>query len=349
MKRRMKVCCGLMLAVALCIIELDTVYAQQNKSEIVSVYPILPGTEEWTNLGTVQNKKEACRISDVTLKKMTDEELIQATLDYPFLVDIFIYSDYSIGVQSVCKDCDALKELLSRDTAKASLVIFLKKRAKASLESITADEEFENEAIMAIMAYNDEIRTILDDDESELINNNSNMTRLVKDQVNGTRMAYIYTPNGSQVAYVNHTCSHNTLDFHEKEDEKIETTYGVTAITTGSCCYNCHSYAWYSTSTSNSFWIPDPMIYMTSGSYSLVMSGMNSNSLSAQSGDRVFYGTAAGVVTSHSARLVSSPSVYALGSRMARSKWGIYGVFEHAISNVPSAYLDAQSNVSVWR
>lgn len=91
------------------------------------------------------------------------------------------------------------------------------------------------------------------------------------------------------------------------------------------------------------------MIYMTDGSYSLVMSGMNSNSLSAQSGDRVFYGTAAGVVTSHSARLVSSPSVYALGSRMARSKWGIYGVFEHAISNVPSAYLDAQSNVSVWR
>ncbi len=348
MKRKMKVCCSLMLSVALCMVGFDTVYAQQSKNEIASVYPIQPGTEEWKELGTVQNKKDACRISDKILKKMTDEELIRATLDYPFLVDVFIYSDFSVGVQSVCNDCDALKELLSRDTAKDSLVHFMEKRAKVSPESLTADEEFENEAIMTIMAYNDEIRTILEDEESELINKNSNMTRLVKDEKNGARLAYIYTPNGSQVAYENYTCSHINEDFHENEDEEIEDAYGVTVITTGSCCYNCHSYAWYSTSI-NSFWIPNPMIYMTDGSYSLVMSGMNANSLSAQSGDRVFYGTAAGVFYSHSARLVSSPSVYALGSRMARSKWGIYGVFEHAVSNVPSEYLDAQNNVSVWR
>ena len=349
MKRKMKLFCGVMLAGVLCTVGLNTVHAQQNRSENVNVYPIQPGTEEWIKLGTEQNKKEACRIPDTTLKKMTDAELIQATLDYPFLVEVFLCCDYSIGVRSVCSDCDALKELLSRDTAKASLVSFMEKRAEMELKSITSDEEFENEAIMAIMAFNDKIRTSLDDEEAEFINNNSNMTRVAKGEKNGTRMAYVYTPNGSQVGYVNYTCNHNTSDFHEKEDKKIADAYSVTLISPGSCRYNCHSYAWYSTSNSNSFWIPNPMIYMTDGSYSLIMSGMNSNSLSAQNGDRVFYGTAAAIEDSHSARLVSTPTVYALGSRLARSKWGSNGVFEHAVSNVPSIYLDAERNVSVWR
>ncbi|NCE63148.1 hypothetical protein D1159_00785 [Pseudoflavonifractor sp. 524-17] len=32
--------------------------------------------------------------------------------------------------------------------------------------------------------------------------------------------------------------------------------------------YNCHSYAWYSQSISNNYWINDPKPYMNDGSYS---------------------------------------------------------------------------------
>ena len=348
MKQKMRLFCSLMLVGILCTFGQNTAYAQQEVVVKESVYSVLPGTKEWDALETVQNKKEACRIAVDTLEEMTDAELIQATLEYPFLVEIFLYNDYATGVQSVCDDCDALKELLSRDTASGSLVSFMESRVAGKYNSISGKEAVENEAIMAIMAYNEEICVALDDEEIEIINSYSSNIRVKTEQNTGARIAYIYTPNGSQVAHEQNTCNHPS-GYHGALDDYTETTFGVTLISPGTCAYNCHSYAWYSTSTSNSFWIPNPMIYMTDGSYSQVMSGMYSNSISAQSGDKVFYGTAANIVDSHSAILVSSPSVYALGSRMARSKWGHAGVFEHAVSNVPSEYLDSQLNVSVWR
>lgn len=42
---------------------------------------------------------------------------------------------------------------------------------------------------------------------------------------------------------------------------------GATYIATPTKKYNCHSYAWYSQSTSNSYWMNDPSKYMSDGSY----------------------------------------------------------------------------------
>ena len=80
---------------------------------------------------------------------MTDEELIRAVLDYPFLVEIFLVDDHSIGAKNVYNDCDALQELLSRHTGGMVLTAFMNERAKVS--SISADEEFENDAIRIIL------------------------------------------------------------------------------------------------------------------------------------------------------------------------------------------------------
>ena len=114
-------------------------------------YLIQPGTKEWNDLGTVQNKKEASHIPEDVLRNMSDEELIQALLDYPFLVEIFVYNDYATGVQSVYNDCDALKELLSRPTGKDSLVEFLDKRTSDSSKAISGREAVENDAIKYIL------------------------------------------------------------------------------------------------------------------------------------------------------------------------------------------------------
>lgn len=59
--------------------------------------------------------QELCRIPEETLKKMSDEELAQAVVDYPYLVDVFALegsntiSDYFAGIS------DAYSELLSRE------------------------------------------------------------------------------------------------------------------------------------------------------------------------------------------------------------------------------------------
>ncbi len=91
-------------------------------------YLIKPGTEEWVKLGTVQNKKEACRIPEETLKQMSNDELIEATLEYPFLVDIYIFGTHGEGVRTAAKSvyegCDALRELLDRPDGEAALRAF---------------------------------------------------------------------------------------------------------------------------------------------------------------------------------------------------------------------------------
>ncbi len=112
-------------------------------------YLIKPGTEEWVKLGTVQNKKAACRIPEETLKRMSNDELIEAVLDYPFLVEIYVFGTQSEAVyrvaESIYEECDALRELLSRRDGEEALRAFLEKRTENPPKD--GEEEFENEAI----------------------------------------------------------------------------------------------------------------------------------------------------------------------------------------------------------
>lgn len=100
-------------------------------------YLIKPGTEEWVKLGTVQNKREACRIPEETLKRMTNDELIEAIMEYPFLVDIYLFGPEGeplrTAAQSVYEGCDALRELLSRRDGAEAL--------RAYRETISKDPE----------------------------------------------------------------------------------------------------------------------------------------------------------------------------------------------------------------
>ena len=102
-------------------------------------YLIKPGTEEWVKLGTVQNKREALRIPEETLKQMSNEELIEATMEYPFLVDIYVFGTEGeplrSAVNSVYEGCDALRELLSRRDGEEALRAYREKVAKNPEES----------------------------------------------------------------------------------------------------------------------------------------------------------------------------------------------------------------------
>lgn len=102
------------------------VYASTGKTWMG--YLIKPGTEEWMKLGTVENKVEACRIPEETLKQMSNDELIEAVLDYPFLVDIYLFGmegePVRTAAKSVYEGCDALRELLSRRDGEEALRAF---------------------------------------------------------------------------------------------------------------------------------------------------------------------------------------------------------------------------------
>lgn len=54
-------------------------------------YPIVPGTDEWFAMSGRERKK-ACQIPEDVLERLTDEALARSVLDYPFLMDMTLYS-----------------------------------------------------------------------------------------------------------------------------------------------------------------------------------------------------------------------------------------------------------------
>ncbi|MBR5417312.1 MAG: hypothetical protein IK109_04655 [Clostridiales bacterium] len=67
---------------------------------------------------------------------MTDEELLQSVIDYPYLIDIFLTNHPEDAVASLKENCDELKELIARGTAVETIDSYL-----AQHENITTAEE----------------------------------------------------------------------------------------------------------------------------------------------------------------------------------------------------------------
>lgn len=88
--------------------------------------------------------------------------------------------------------------------------------------------------------------------------------------------------------------------------------------------YNCHSYAWHSTSTANNVWMNSASSYMTDGSYRRVVSTSYVGTVptSAPANSKVNY-----VGGNHSGIRYSSTRI--------DSKWGQYGLMRHAPNYTP--------------
>lgn len=339
MKRKLALCIMLLF-----LITISTAPRQAQGVPDETIYRVLPGSDEWERLETPLAKHEACRISESVLNELSDKDLINAVVEYPFLLDIFACEDWNKAVEIMVSSSDALRELLKRKTAIAELELTIKDMVDNS-EKETAVEECKKEALMIITSYCSQIRDNISENTVKLINDNSNMVRVQSDISSGTRLAYVYTPMGTPVSVTTPTCSHNNAGFHEALDKGYEALYGVTCIREGSCRYNCHSYAWYSMQPNNAVWMSNPSAYMTDGSYTELVSDYFANSSMATMGDVVVYGYIS--APDHSAKL-SGNGTGMLGSRSVVSKWGYAGVFLHAAYNVPSAYLAPTMLLSAW-
>ncbi len=319
----------------------------ENTEQEEKVYYITPEDAGWSELGSVSNKIEACRIDNEILDQMTDGELVQAVLDFPFIIDLFLYDDYDVAIDELYKNSDAFRELLSRESAKDVVMDRIETQKKTRAYSTSTKTELDNDALMIMMLYTDGLKDKVTDDDIEVLDGFSNIFTINPEKINpGARMAYLYTPNGTSVACRTPSCSHDNSSYHSELDTQVVATYGVTLVSAGTCRYNCHSYAWYTTSSNNGIWIDNPSAYMTDGSYSMLMSGLYTISSNAGNGAKVCYGSYLSPL--HSAILTSGASNITLRNRIATSKWGSAGVFTHAVDNVPALYWDSAYSISVW-
>ena len=288
-------------------------------------FPIKKGTDEWAALTTIHDKIEACQIPEDILTRLTTEALIETVRNYPLGVNIFAYDSIDMGYEKVKSQFNGLAELEKRMLEEnATTAAILDEYAMQTVDK-GENAEFED-------CFIDTVRGCINKNTTGLEIAGTGTEEPLSVQASST---YVRTPNGTQVEaikgltwndwYVNSNGQITKASVQLAHEEVQETYPSVTYVSGAGInpAYNCHSYAWYSTSTSNSYWINDPSNYILDGSYV--------EASYYHVGAKILYGTP-GNQPEHSA-IVSAVSDYHL--TYVTSKWGCMGVYKHLYYDCP--------------
>lgn len=296
-------------------------------------YPITVDSPSWFQY-TVLEKVEMLRIPEKILNRMSDEALVQAIVDFPYIGDIYYYgSGVYDGVHTVAKYCSALNELITRESGIRTLKSYGQITIQNKLSTYSATSDYRDSFEAQVLS---DIIMVLD----------TNTTALQSPALATVASAPV-TPNGTSLpstAYSIRTEPHSMLHvYHTNKDQNAIDTYGVTLVRKGSCIYNCHSYAWHSQDASNPYWIDNPSTYWNDGSYSMCYTGNVITSIydaNIANGYIVVYGPSNN--STHSAILTGNTNMSSLNSLATVrciSKWGDSGVFKHTLTQVPAEYI----------
>lgn len=295
-------------------LSMDTKYAITVPYE----YPIVPGMDEWADFKTLDEMIAACQIPDKVLSRMSTDALVETVVNYPLAINMFAYSNYQSGFDSVMNYCNGFQELYNRTDSLQKMEKYLNNQSEKNTDSeVYKLKNLIANTIMSNLVLRDELK--------------SNLKSMVTPEEIKLRyeIHYNYTPNGSRVSLIFNMnwSDHPAIGdaaYANVCNEQVKRTYpNATSLREENPAYNCHSYAWYSTSSGNLYWMNSPWAYMTDGSYTRTYSPTN--------GDKVCYES-----DDHSAIYIRSGVVH--------SKWGAMGVYQHAPNYSP---YDA-SQLSYW-
>ena len=326
------------------------------------LYPVTT-TDMWQDMSRLE-RVAACQLSEDDLQVMTTEDLLQCVLNNPFMIDIYAFSTYEMGFKHIYDEFEMLSLLVERDDYGEVLLdtyssipiessLFTRSTtyyqniwALSTLEILIAQPQ------MTETLSNAEISNLAAIVERKLIEKSNAVEvyggscaafaqALSENPDSAIAVAVssqVRTPAGSYVDVVDNSA---IADWTSSEraalDSQTLTAYPTaTLLRTASKKYNCHSYAWYSTSSSNHYWMEDPTVYMTDGSY---------DRATCQVGNIAYWYIPIGIITGqepvHSGIVdvhMQSSAVYG-----ARSKWGQLGVFNHRFDDCPYS-----GTISYW-
>lgn len=146
---------------------------------------------------------------------------------------------------------------------------------------------------------------------------------------------YVYTPNGTAVSVMEIGWELSPGEISYLDSYYTSQYPSATLLRSSSRKYNCHSYCWYSQSSSNDKWMNDPSAYWQDGSYQecwLYLPYINSKVYSPiypEINSKVYY-----PYGDHSAIVYSSTRF--------NSKWGMGPLMRHAPSYCPYNFYNLQ-------
>lgn len=297
-KRIIPLCLALVLCVGVLCVPASAILLEKSPTGSTSCtidtpysYPIVPGTDEWNELDSLSAKIDACRVDEKLLESMTTPALLETVINYPLLANIYAFSTLEEGIKSVSEYFSGLPLLLSRKDAAEHI---------QSCLAVGSSAQSNTEAIFR-----------------------ENCLESLADYMSASQVApAASTPGGSTLkSYYDLTWrDHKTTKAKAQANhDKLKALYPKAIEVSGiNPSYNCHSYAWHDTSTSNNCWIDDPNPYMSDGSYSKVSS--------ASRGAKVCW---SGAIHSAIVKSISGGAVTYI------SKWGYNGVFIHSKKDCP--------------
>lgn len=324
-----------------------------NTAQTEFSYSITPTKtpDVWKSLQTHDEMVKACKIPDEILKQMTTPQLLKVCIDYPLFADMFTFNSIEAGFTSVSRSFNGLQELLSRKDFATEMVKYYQNMNLEEFKNETYLQYFKLRYICVLLSQKQTLQSlspaeyeIIVSTSRNILDKISNTSYYNTDELNDLitlvlmksttpsssavlrdSAATLYTPKGTAVNAINIT---SELTAQEKQAWRdwIAANYpNAIIVSDASKRYNCHSYAWYSQSTSNHYWInaPEQQKYWLDGSYKKIASY---NGGTWPSG--ITHGVVVDYVNDdHSARVFSSTQII--------SKWGQGPVVRHPFRYCP--------------
>lgn len=80
-------------------------------------YAVTSASPEWKTFKASRQMEDACRIGDATIDEMSTEQLVEAVVTFPLLIDLYAYNDLDYALDRLAQKSDAYRELRQRDDA----------------------------------------------------------------------------------------------------------------------------------------------------------------------------------------------------------------------------------------
>lgn len=168
---------------------------------------------------------------------------------------------------------------------------------------------------------------------------NDKANQLINENGHKYKKATVKTPKGTEVTTWKYTSK--LSDEEKKECNKYVEDYYPNAkkLRGPTLSYNCHSYAWHSTSTDNTHWINNPSPYWKDKSYNKYASSKGTIPKEVTKGSKVVYWDEKSA--SHSGIVTKDKTV--------KSKWGMCGLYEHSPKDCPYSQSDGTFSLTFYK
>lgn len=303
----------------LCSILTSAVSATETSSVTLStkahIFEVLPGSDKWKSMSP-KERYASCEVSNSEVKNMTTDALIETILNYPYFINIYAYDSIETGIAHVSEYFPGIAELETREDAATVLSTY-----QPNTRSATLTPDLQS---MGIKTLSNHIATVKSSSISPRTSHSAVTTP------NGTSVATLYGVDWS--VHARESGISSLSEAISISNQYLATYPSAIIIRDPSPSYNCHSYAWYSTSP-NQHWMNDPSAYITDGSYV---------ARTAAVGNKVTYKTNG--IYDHSGITISASSTPVTVS----SKWGCLAVFSHDVDDCPYTGNGSAVIVNSW-